>query len=48
MTREVLEMVSNISTQAVQIPLANSAQCYGGMKLFKEGISSFVGLPVSW
>uniref|UniRef100_A0A1B6L868 Queuine tRNA-ribosyltransferase accessory subunit 2 n=1 Tax=Graphocephala atropunctata TaxID=36148 RepID=A0A1B6L868_9HEMI len=45
MTREVLEMVTNISSQAVQIPLSNSAQCYNGVKHFKEGISSFAGLP---
>ncbi|XP_046682360.1 queuine tRNA-ribosyltransferase accessory subunit 2 [Homalodisca vitripennis] len=44
MTREVLEMVTDISSQAVHIPLSNSAQCYNGVKHFKEGISSFAGL----
>lgn len=47
LTREVLEIVADISKQALQMPLANSAQCYKGVVNYHKGISSFVGLPVS-
>lgn len=47
LTREVLELVTDLQSQAVQIPLANSAQCHSSMKHFKDEISSFVGLKVS-
>lgn len=40
-------MTTDISKEAVQIPLSNSAQCQSALKHFKDGISHFSGLPVS-
>lgn len=46
LTREVLELVTDLNTQVVQIPLSNSAQCHSPMKHFNDDISTFVGLKV--
>lgn len=47
LTREVLEMVADVPSQAVQVPLSNSVKCCNSIKNFKGGISKFAGLDVS-
>ncbi|XP_054274045.1 queuine tRNA-ribosyltransferase accessory subunit 2 [Macrosteles quadrilineatus] len=44
LTREVLEMVADVPSQAVQVPLSNSVKCCSSIKNFKGGISKFAGL----